>query len=602
MLSFQVKYDPAIMPSNNNIAVAVLPFEDLSPQNNLGIFCRSFSEDLITELSRFRQLKIVHSQTENPSGITQFDIHNEYTVKGTFYSDGNSIRINVQLYNNAKSHLVWANRFEGVLPELHSIKENLLMNAVSALQQQIDQDLLLTYRQSQKIDFSAYEHCLYGLDELKKGTLEADATARKHFEKALVIQPDYALAYSGMSLSYFNEWTCQLWDRWEVSKSGAYEWATKAIELDDQNHVIAMVLGRIYLYEGSYSTSEYYFRKSLMLNSNDPDTLFNIALYFVYFGYEKEALELYEKGLQLNPLYQGNHFRLGGVIYFETGEYEKAETYIKHSDIGKAKIADSDAYCAAIYYHLGKPDKMKIYWNAYLDTYRRLFAKGKDFTEQEAIEWILKLNPHRYKTNLEEFLKYISKGSFKKYPLQEKTTPETMANEAYFIKEPAAWKFSFDGTTVMVPEVKGFLDIQKMLKQPKELFHCAELMGSGLNDRGEKLIDDNARKQYKKKILDLQSELEEAESLSNYTKAESIQIEYDRLIEHLSKSLNINGRIREKGGAVEKARSAVTWRIRNAIARIEQIHPQMGAHLSNTIKTGTLCSYKPDRNIRWFTS
>jgi uncharacterized protein HemY len=78
---------------------------------------------------------------------------------------------------------------------------------------------------------------------------------------------------------YFNEWTCQLWDRWEVNKSGAFEWAQRAIEQDDQNHVIAMVLGRIFLYEGSYDTAEYYFRKSLMLNSNDPETL--MPLHFI---------------------------------------------------------------------------------------------------------------------------------------------------------------------------------------------------------------------------------------------------------------------------------------------------------------------------------
>jgi hypothetical protein len=237
-----------------------------------------------------------------------------------------------------------------------------------------------------------------------------------------------------------------------------------------------------------------------------------------------------------------------------------------------------------------------------LDTYKILISKGRDFDQQEAIDWILKLNPHRLKTHLEEFLQFISKGSFKEYPVQKMVQKEEEVRECYFLKNTAAWNFSFDGYTVQTPEVKGYYDLQKMLTQPRHLFHCSELMGSILDDSGEKLIDEKARQQYQKKIIELQNDLEEAEQYSDFARMEKLQEEYDRLIDHLSGSLNLKGRTRKTGGAVEKARAAVTWRIRNAIARIEQHHPMLGAHLSNAVKTGTLCSYKPDREIQWITS
>lgn len=593
------------MQNTHYITLAVFPFEDLSPQKELGIFCRSFSEDLIIELSRFRQLRIFNFPGDILSNDAQkfSDIlKNGYFVQGTFRSEKEIVRINVQLYDSDTRHLVWGNRLEGNLISMDEIKDNLLKGLVAILQQQIDHDLLSKIRQRPKVAFSAYEHWLFGIEELKKASVEADLKAREHFEKALQIQPDYALAFTGMSLSYFNEWSCQLWDRWNLSKTGAYEWAQKAIELDDQNHVIAMVLGKVFLYEGSYNTAEYYFRRSLMLNSNDPDTLFPIALYLVYLGLGKEARELYERGRQLNPFYAGNQFRLGGFIYFELGDYEKAASFIDYNQTGKARIADTDAYCAAIFYHQQQYDKMQMYWNSFLENYRRLISKDHDFTEQEAINWLLKLNPHRHKTHLEEFLRFISKGSFEEYPVQKTTQNKEIMQEYFFLKESAAWKFSFEGSTVQSPEVKGFYDIQKMLMQPRQLFHCAELMGSALDGSGEKLIDEKARGQYQRKILELQSDLEEAEQLSNFERAEKLQEEYDQLIEHLSQSLNLKGRIRESGSTVEKARSAVTWRVRNAIARIEQYHPMLGAHLSNAVKTGTLCSYRPDREIMWITS
>lgn len=593
------------MQSNLHISLAVFPFEDLSLQKELAIFCRSFSEDLITELSRFRQLRIVKFPAHILPGNSQqmSDIlKNGYFVQGTFRSEKEIVHINVQLYDSDSQRLVWGNRLEGKLILLNEIQDNLLKGVVSALQQQIDIDLLSKIKQRPKVAFSAYEHWLFGIEELKKGSLEGDLKAREQFGKALQIKSDYALACTGMSLSYFNEWTCQLWERWDVSKTGAYEWAHKAIELDEHNHVIAMALGRIFLYEGSYSTAEYYLRRSLTLNSNDPDTLFPIALYLVYLDHGKEALKLYERGMQLHPFYGGNHFRLGGFIYFELGDYEKAASFVKYYQGAKTRFADTDAYVAAIFYYLRQYDKMQTYWEAFLDTYRTLINKGKNFSEQEATDWLLKVNPHRHGSKLEEFLQFISKGSFDTYPVQQSAPVKENIQEYYFVKETAAWKFSFDGCTVQVPEMKGFYDIRKMLQQPSQVFHCAELMGSVLNSKGEKLIDEKARRQYQKKILELQAEIEEAERLSDFTGIETLQGEYDRLIDHLSSSLNLNGRTRETASTVERARSAVTWRIRNAIARIEPHHPMLGAHLSNAVKTGMLCSYKPDRNISWITS
>jgi hypothetical protein len=170
------------------------------------------------------------------------------------------------------------------------------------------------------------------------------------------------------------------------------------------------------------------------------------------------------------------------------------------------------------------------------------------------------------------------------------------------LKETAAWKLSYDGAMVQVPELKGFYDIQKMLMEPRQLFHCAEMMGSSIQGHGEKLIDEKARKQYQRKILDLQNELQEAEQRSDYVRIEKLQAEYDQLVDHLSRSLGLKGKARETGSTIEKARSALTWRIRHAIARIEQHHPLLGAHLSNAIKTGILCSYQPDRDITWTAS
>ena len=593
----------AILAEKSAVTLAVFPFENLTAGNDLEIFCKSFSIDLITELSRFSQFQIIAHQTVkelHPNGMAEDhlnQLHTDYFVKGSFRSDRDSIRINAQLFESSTHRLVWANRFEGDSSQLQDIQEDLHRELVSSLQQQLNYDLLSQMRKKSKVSLKAYECWLYGMEEIKKGSLENDLKAREYFQQAIDIEPEYSLAYSGMSLTYFNEWSCQLWDRWNVCRSAAYEWAQKAIELDDQNYIASMVLGKIFLFEGSYETAEYYLLKSVRLNSNDPETLMPIASYFMFLGLTNEAVQLYEKALRLNPVSSGSYHSIGAFIYLELGEFEKAASLaIRSTNSG---WADADAYNAAIFYYQKDYDTMESRWNSFLATYGKVVKHGADFTQQEAIEWLLEVNPHKHESKLQPFLEHINNGKVDRLPAKKRNEEDLDANE--FIKERGAWRISFEGSTVLLPEVKGFYDIRKLLSQPEALFHCAELMGSVLESEGERLLDDKARKAYRREIQEIQQEIEEAESNHQVEHATALQDKYDRLIGHLSQSLGLKGKPREVGNPVEKARSAVTWRIRNAIAKIELAHPVFGKHLSNAIKTGTVCKYSPERPINWVT-
>src|SRR3990170_3913394 len=245
------------------------------------VFCKSFYIDLVTELSRFRQFKIFpYESVQNSERLST-----DYIISGSFRNQNDLLKINAQLINNRNSHVAWADRYEGEKDAILSIQEDMLKHIVSSLQLQLNHDLLVHTRKKSSVKFTAYEHWLYGMEELKRGSLEADEKARIHFQQAIEIDPAYSLAYSGMSLTYFNEWSCQLWERWDVCQQGAFIWAKKAIDLDEQNHVAALVLGRVYLYEAEYEIAEHYLRRALRLNPNDTDNLIQIASCFVYLGH-----------------------------------------------------------------------------------------------------------------------------------------------------------------------------------------------------------------------------------------------------------------------------------------------------------------------------
>lgn len=113
------------------------------------------------------------------------------------------------------------------------------------------------------------------------------------------------------------------------------------------------------------------------------------------------------------------------------------------------------------------------------------------------------------------------------------------------------------------------------------------------------MLDARGREAIKLRVRELQEELAEAEDMNDIGRAEQLRDEMDRLVESLSNALGLGGRSRRLGDLAERARSTVTWRIRHAIRRVEQAHPTLGRHLSNSVRTGLFSCYRPERGIAW---
>ena len=120
----------------------------------------------------------------------------------------------------------------------------------------------------------------------------------------------------------------------------------------------------------------------------------------------------------------------------------------------------------------------------------------------------------------------------------------------------------------------------------------------GLGDAGE-VLDAQARSEYRERLESLKSELDEAKQWGDSGRAASLTEEIEFLTEELSAAFGTGGRARKAGDVANRARKAVTSRIRDSIARIAKEHPSLGRHLENAIRTGIFCSYQPDRSPGW---
>jgi hypothetical protein len=198
-------------------------------------------------------------------------------------------------------------------------------------------------------------------------------------------------------------------------------------------------------------------------------------------------------------------------------------------------------------------------------------------------------------------------------------------HSAVFHREGEYWTITFAGETCRLRDNRGMRYLAQLLQRPNEELHALQIaaddgaqgaaqlepssrgMVSELVDAAEKpltgfsdagdMLDPQARAAYKQRLADLQAELEEAREFNDIGRGEALQEEIDFLARELSHAVGFGGRVRKAGSVAERARVNVTKALKAATKQIGKVHPALGHHLQQTIRTGTYCSYTPDPSL-----
>jgi hypothetical protein len=141
-----------------------------------------------------------------------------------------------------------------------------------------------------------------------------------------------------------------------------------------------------------------------------------------------------------------------------------------------------------------------------------------------------------------------------------------------------------------------------LIASPGQEFHVLQLVSSGddVADAGDAgtVLDEQAVQSYRRRLLELREELDEAEGFADAGRANRAREEIDFLTAELARAVGLGGRLRRAGAAAERARTTAQKRLRGAIQRIEEGLPELGRHLDQTVRTGTFCGYLPDGRLR----
>ncbi|HEX8859170.1 MAG TPA: ATPase, partial [Actinomycetes bacterium] len=150
-------------------------------------------------------------------------------------------------------------------------------------------------------------------------------------------------------------------------------------------------------------------------------------------------------------------------------------------------------------------------------------------------------------------------------------------------------------------------DIATLLRSPGRQVRAAELAAAEGGERSradlllgaDEVLDQRARREFRQRLADLEEEIEEADAWADTDRAARARLERDALVDELAAATGLGGQARRLGDQSERARKAVTARIRDAVGRIERVHPALGAHLRASITTGTWCGYSPASPTSW---
>jgi hypothetical protein len=196
-------------------------------------------------------------------------------------------------------------------------------------------------------------------------------------------------------------------------------------------------------------------------------------------------------------------------------------------------------------------------------------------------------------------------------------TPATRRS-ASLRKEGDYWTIQFGTVTDQLKESTGLVYLGHLLRYPRRPFFVMDLvaLSSGadrsspssnrrepfdirrvFSSSAEPMMDAKARTACRARLSELREDLAEAQSRNDLGRAARARYEMEQLLCFWEESVGFGGRTRSISSSImERARSAVTKRIRAEIVRLDAVHPDLGRHLAATIVTGRVCSYQPERN------
>jgi hypothetical protein len=166
------------------------------------------------------------------------------------------------------------------------------------------------------------------------------------------------------------------------------------------------------------------------------------------------------------------------------------------------------------------------------------------------------------------------------------------------LKGGTLWSVGPAGAEQVLPDMRGLRHLHALLRRPGVEIAALDLAGGGapvVDEAGAgELLDRQALASYRRRLAEIDSELDEAQQWGDEGRTARLQDERDALLHELGAATGLGGRTRVAAGSAERARVAVRKAISAALERLEVVDAATARALRATVRTGTTCRYEPD--------
>jgi len=332
-LSGVVSKEKLVFPLPDKPSIAVLPFTNMGGEKELEYFSDGLAEGIINGLSKSDNIFVIARNSTStykgkPVKVKQVaeEMGVRYVIEGSVQQERNRVRITAQLIDALTGHHLFSERYDRELKDILNLQDEITLKVLTAVQVKLTiGEVARLYEKGTK-NLEAYLKVLEAREY--KGSIvnkERLERAMQLLEEAIVLDPEYAYAYSILSTAHLDLVIIGASESPRESLQRALEFGKKAVALGDSNSSIHAMLTFPYIYLREYDKAVSEAEKAISLSPNSATAYFSLGTALNYAGRPQEAIPMLQKSLRLSPI-PVNSWVLSvlALPYRDLGQYEEA--------------------------------------------------------------------------------------------------------------------------------------------------------------------------------------------------------------------------------------------------------------------------------------
>jgi adenylate cyclase len=322
---------PAAKPAAAMPAVAVLPFANMSGEADQEFFADGLTEDIITELSRFRSMVVISRNSafvhkgravKVPEVAAEFGV--DYVVEGSVRKSGDRVRVTVQLVDGQTDRHVWAEKYDRKLEDIFTIQDEITSAIVATIPGRLEAAGHDRAKRKATDNMAAYECVLTGKVLHHRSTPEDNAEAQRLLDRAIALDPDYAHAHAWKACVLGQTWV----NGWAEDRDATWAKVTAALEtaltLDDNDSDVHRILAAVNMASGDLAAARHHQDRGLALNPNNDLIVVQQGELLTWLGRPEEGIEWIRRAMRLNPYHPERFWNHLGRALFVARRYAEA--------------------------------------------------------------------------------------------------------------------------------------------------------------------------------------------------------------------------------------------------------------------------------------